>query len=106
MFENVLKGWTAKGLTNWIFCLTALDVASTYAGLKLGILEEANPLLSGAMASQPLLTSALVLLFVWWALGILGRVKDIRMFDFLGLVFFAKLGVIMLHVNGMVRSVI
>lgn len=101
-----MKGWTVKDLTRWVLGLTILDVGSTYAGLKIGTVVEMNPLLGSFMTSFPLLTSALTVMFVWSLLTVLNKVKHPWIFDLLGLVFFAKLGVMVLHINGMVRSVI
>jgi len=106
MLENLMEGWTVKRLADWIFGLIILDFGLTSLGLKMGVITEKNPLIQKVMTASPLITSCLVFAFVWWALVILKRSEDRRMFDILGCVFFAKLGVMILHLNWIVRMMI
>ena len=50
--------------TLWaIFVLTVVDVVSTNAGLRMGIIEEANPIMFRPITSHPAVTSVLIVIY-------------------------------------------
>ncbi len=54
----------ARRLFVLIFLLTLADAACTAAGMYLGVITEANPLLRGLMTAHPALTAGGVCVFV------------------------------------------
>lgn len=59
-----------------IFLLTLSDAVCTAAGMRLGVIAEANPLLRGLMTAHPELTSAGVCVFVGAILCIMYPVRE------------------------------
>jgi hypothetical protein len=99
----MMKGWTVGKLSIGVLGLTVLDVAFTVIGINKGTVVELNPLLGSSMTTSPEITSILTVLYVAALLLLLNRLKGRWIFDLLACVFFVKIGVIMLHLNWMVR---
>jgi len=57
----------------WILLLTAADIIATAYGIKLGIMQEANPLLAYGMHNHPILTGMCIMALVAGALVIMYR---------------------------------
>jgi hypothetical protein len=47
-----------------VFFLTLMDVICTVVGIKVGIVEEANPIFKGLMNAYPIVTGIMVFIFL------------------------------------------
>lgn len=90
-----------KRLLTAVFIMTVVDAASTVTGVKLGVIEEANPFIQAAMTNQPILTGLVVCLAIGAILYGIYRVRHrIRWIGYaMGGVLVVKIGVIALHIN-------
>jgi hypothetical protein len=64
-----------KKLLLGILALTLLDAAATAAGVRLGYLEEVNPLLYGSMNRHPFISSLLICLVTAMLLYLLYKLR-------------------------------
>lgn len=91
--------WFHAGLA-WIFAGSAADLALTLWGLRLGVIEEANPLLAPLLTHRPALGAGLKLGVTLAAVAILRRAYPLRqrlVAAGVGLVGASLLGVLLMH---------
>ncbi len=90
-----------KKLLGTIFALTVIDVAFTVMGLKLQLIEEANPLLRSVMACRPVWGGIALCIMVGGALYFIYRVRNrVRWLKYvMPEVLAAKLYVLWLHIS-------
>jgi hypothetical protein len=90
-----------------IFILSIIDAIATYTGVKLGIVEEANPLLTTVFHSSPELAAVLLIAFIGamlWVINRYGhRLRHINVG--LAMMLMVKLAIIGAHV-GWIRMVV
>ncbi len=90
-----------KHVLFFILALTAMDAACTAAGLRLGAIEERNPLLCRVMTAHPVMTGAAVCMAVTalmlWLYSVRERVRWIGP-ALIG-VAAVKIGILALHLQ-------
>ena len=90
-----------KRLLTVVFIMTVIDAASTVAGVKVGVIEEANPFIQAAMTNQPILTGLVVCVAIGAVLYGIYRVRHkMRWLAYaMGGVLAVKVVIMGLHVN-------
>lgn len=89
----------SRWLFSLVYILSAVDIMLTYAGLKQGVIEEANPLVSYIFSRTPCFALLGMLIWVAVAMYLLYRLRDYVKWLFTALLFVlaAKLAVVLLH---------
>lgn len=84
-----------------IFFMIVADAFFTTFGARIGVVEEANPLLERIFYTSPMITSTMVVLFDGLLLYLIYKFQHkIRWINYgLGILFIAKLYIVYLHLN-------
>ena len=95
-----------KKLFITIYILTIIDIACTVAGVNMGYITEANPVLQGLMHTNPILTGAVMCVGIGAVLYGMYRVRHIRWLKYAaGGMLAVKVVVIGLHVGWIAQIV-
>jgi hypothetical protein len=95
-----------KKLFITIYILTIIDIACTVAGVNMGYITEANPVLQSVMHNYPILTGAVMCVGIGAVLYGMYRVRHIRWLKYAaGGMLAVKVMVIGLHVGWIAQIV-